>query len=102
MATFNVSIPAGQIVDVAWPGTPAPNTGVVYISSAATPTGVTQFLNITSHGLQIRGNNVGSTEITIVTQNMAAVQFTDTINVTVTNPTPDATGSGMTVSTPHA
>jgi hypothetical protein len=102
MANFNVTIPVNQIVDVAWPGTPFPNSGVSFVSVTPATTGCTQYLNILPHSLQIKGTAVGTAVITVTTQNAVGTHFTDTIDVTVINSQPDATDSGMTISAPHA
>ncbi len=102
MSTFNITIPRTQFVDVAWPGTPVPNSGVIFVSINASVANVATFQDQTPQGMRWRGANAGSTVVTLITQNAVGTQFTDTINVTVTNPVPEATDSGLTISAPHS
>ncbi len=107
MANFNVTIPIGQMSDVAWPGTPFPNTGVLFVSATGNSGIITLEVSpgasVNPGGtVKIHAISVGQTSIAMVTRNIPGTQFTDSINVTVTNSTPDATASGMTVSAPHS
>ncbi len=104
MSNFNVLCPLNQIVDIAWPGTPFPNTGIIKISSSFSNGGFYGIQNQSAGGFQVKANVFIATPInlTIVTQNAVGTQFTDIITLTMQPPLPDATDSGLTISAPHA
>lgn len=106
MANLSTSLLVNQIIDVSLPGIPVPNTGVSLSTPSAIAISPVSLLALqagnTNNFFQLKGANAGTGTVTVTSHNASGVSFTDTINVTVTNPTPDATASGITVSTPHA
>lgn len=101
MATFNISIPLNQVVDISCPGTPVPNTGTTVTAISYSTSGIVAYQNLAGHTFQLRAAAIGSVVCTVTTKNVANVPFTDTINITVPNPVVDATDSAMTISAPH-
>lgn len=102
--TMNV----GQVIDISCPGTPLPNTGFSFAGISfnfpigAPASAVTQNFNGTNVQIKVTGLPVVNPIVaTINTKNSMNQIFSDTVTITVNNPIPVATGSGITVSEPH-
>lgn len=102
--TMNV----GEVIDVICPGTPFPNTGFSLAGInfnfplGAPASAVTQNFNGNSFQIKVTAfPTVNPIVATVNTKNSMNQPFTDTITITVINPLPLATGSGITVSEPY-
>ena len=104
MAVLNVSLDVNQLVDVSLPGVPVPNSGVFLTGNPSNSApSIIQYIAGTQSFFQFKALAAGTASVFIATHNAANTNLPgDQINFIVSNPLPDATGSGITVSAPHS
>lgn len=98
MANLSKSVVRGACFNVTVnKNPPTPNTGVSWAETGAFTFSnpYATVLQLGSDTARIQATVIGQTVLTVKSKNASGVEFIDTVTITVTNPIPDATESGI-------
>jgi hypothetical protein len=81
---------------------PVANTGVSFdaVNDVTFSNPICTWTKLSATNGKIRANAIGTTTATVKSKNASGVEYTDTIAITIPNPVPDATDSGLEIGEP--